>query len=117
MPVNTNPIAVNPSNPGQLLTGGDDYNCSSFQGFFSSSDGGTTWNHTCLSEQPNSMGEGDPILGYDLNNVAYAGALEAPPGSGAGSRVVLSSSTNNGITWTIPVTVIGAQLVYAADMP
>ena len=45
--VNEDPIVANPVNGNQLLTGGNDYNCtSSLQGFYASSNGGTTWNHT-----------------------------------------------------------------------
>ncbi len=41
-PVNDDPIAINPANHKNLLTGGNDYNCASLQGFYASSDGGTT---------------------------------------------------------------------------
>lgn len=121
LPANTNPIAVNPNNANQLLVGAFDYNCGApyvGQGFFSTSDAGTNWTHTCLPTLSGYVGEGDPILGYDLNNVVYAGGLQAPPfDANAGSRVVLSSSVDNGVTWGAPVTVIGAQLGYSADFP
>jgi len=121
LPANTNPIVVNPNNSNQLLVGAFDYNCGApyvGQGFFSTSDAGATWTHTCLPLWPGYVGEGDPILGYDLNNFAYAGGLQAPPfDANAGSRIVLSSSADNGATWGSPVTVIGATLGYSADMP
>lgn len=106
-PVNEDPVAVNPTNKSQLLSGGNDYNCSNIQGFYASSDGGTTWNHTC---SPGSGGEGDPIVGYDLNNIAHAGGIQS-------GRIVGFTSTDNGMTWSAPVTVIGAQLGYTADKP
>lgn len=48
-PVNEDPIAANPINAQQLLTGSNDYNCSSLLGFFASGNGGSSWNHTCMN--------------------------------------------------------------------
>lgn len=106
-PVNEDPIATNLKNPKQMLSGGNDYNCSNIQGFYSSSDGGTTWTRTC---SPGSGGEGDPIVGYDLKNIAYAGGIQ-------NSNVVLFSSTDNGHTWGTPVIVTTPLLGSLADKP
>src|SRR5215467_7096094 len=46
--VNETPIASNPNRINQLLTGGNDFNCSSGLGFDASHDGGSTWNHICF---------------------------------------------------------------------
>src|SRR5690348_18342614 len=35
-PVNEDPIAANPANAADLLTGGNDFNCTSLMGFFAS---------------------------------------------------------------------------------
>lgn len=105
--VNEDPLATNLANPKQLLTGGNDYNCSNIQGFYSSNDGGSTWTRTCL---PGSGGEGDPIVGYDLKNVAYAGGIQ-------NNNVVVASSTNNGQSWGTPVIATSALLGYLADKP
>ena len=59
---------------------------------------------------PGSGGEGDPIVGYDLKNVAYAGGIQ-------NSNVVLSSPTNNGQTWGTPVIVTTPLLGSLADKP
>jgi hypothetical protein len=106
-PANENPVAVNPRNPQQLLSGANDYNCSNIQGWYASSDGGATWNHTC---SPGSGGEGDPIVGYDLNNRAYAGGIQ-------NGNIILSSSTDNGAHWGSPIKVTGPLLGYLADKP
>src|SRR5205823_12075322 len=45
--VDEDPVAANPNNRMQLLSGGNDYNCSNVQGFYASSDGGTTWTRSC----------------------------------------------------------------------
>ena len=106
-PVNEDPVAANPTNRLQLLSGGNDYNCSNIQGFYASSDGGSTWTRTC---SPGSGGEGDPIVGYDTNNVAHAGGIQS-------GTIVNFTSTDNGMHWSSPVTVIGAKLGYTADKP
>lgn len=95
-PVNEDPIVANPTNSQQLLTGGNDYNCPSLQGFYASSDGGGTWNKTCLNTVSGSFGDGDPIVGYDLNGTAYIGGIDSPAG------IVMEKSTNNGTTWSAP---------------
>jgi hypothetical protein len=106
-PSNEYPFAANPSNPMQILTGANDYNCSNIQGYYASSDAGTTWVHVC---SPGSGGEGDPVVGYDLNNIAYAGGIQS-------GQIVDFISTDNGAHWGAPIKVIGAQLGYTADKP
>jgi Neuraminidase (sialidase) len=106
-PVNEDPIATNLRNPNQLLTGGNDFSCPNTLGFYASNDGGSTWTHTCF---PGTNGEGDSIVGYDLNNVAYAGGVE-------NSSVFLSASTDNGQTWSTPKLVTGPTFGYLADKP
>ncbi len=105
--VDEDPIASNPNNPLQLLSGGNDYNCSNIQGWYASSDGGSTWKDTC---SPGTGGEGDPIVAYDANNVAYAGGIQ-------NGVIVVSSSTNNGQTWGTPVKAVKNELGYLADKP
>ena len=106
-PVNEDPIVVNSKNPMQLLTGGNDYNCTASPsgvaaGFYASSNGGTTWNHTCLGFLTGKAGAGDPGVGYDTKNIAYVIGLEGII-SGVNlipTDVVLEKSNNNGATWT-----------------
>ncbi len=66
-PVNEDPIATNLKNPKQLLTGGNDYNCSNIQGFYSSSRRRFDLDAQLFPRE--AVGEGDPIVGYDLRNV------------------------------------------------
>jgi hypothetical protein len=94
-PVNEDPIAVNPTNALNLLSGGNDYNCSNIQGYFSSSDGGTTWSHFCAL---GSGGQGDPIVGFDLKGYAYAGGIQ-------NNDIVLARSIDGGKTFTAPAIV------------
>ncbi len=94
-PVNEDPIAANPKNANNLLTGGNDYNCSNIQGYFATTDGGATWSHFCSL---GSGGQGDPIVGFDLNGNAFAGGIQ-------NSDIVLASSTDGGKTFGTPVLV------------
>ncbi|MCU1301475.1 MAG: hypothetical protein JWQ87_1759 [Candidatus Sulfotelmatobacter sp.] len=93
---NETPVVVNPKNPNQILSGANDYNCPNIQGFYASSDGGTTWKRTCLNAISGDFGEGDPGVGYDLSGVAYISGIDASNG------IVFEKSTDNGTTWTAP---------------
>lgn len=95
---NEDPIAVNPKNLSQLLTGANDYSCPTLQGFYASSDGGTTWTRTCLPAIAGGFGDGDPMVGYDLVGNTFAGGIQ----SSAQQDIVVSKSTNNGTTWGTP---------------
>lgn len=113
-PVNEDPIAANPLNSNQLLTGGNDYNCSSLQGFFASSDGGTTWTRNCLAVESRKSGAGDPIVGYDRLGNAFAGGIDL---TGATSVIVLSKSTDGGVTLGAPFTSATNLLGGVVDKP
>ncbi len=99
-PVNEDPIATNPKNKLNLLTGGNDYNCASLQGFYASLDGGTTWNHTCMNLLPGASGDGDPGVGFDTNGVAYITGIDA--GTSDGFDIAYEKSTDGGKTWSAP---------------
>jgi hypothetical protein len=98
---NEDPIVANPVNAKQLLTGANDYNCSTtLQGFYASNDGGSTWNHTCLPVISGGFGDGDPTVGYDRLGNAFAGGIQSGT---PGQVIVVSKSTNNGTSWGAPV--------------
>jgi len=96
---NEDPIASNPTNSAQLLTGANDYSCTtSLQGFYASSDGGSTWTRTCLPAISGGSGLGDPSVGYDRLGNTFAGGIQAS----SQQDIVISKSTNNGTTWGTP---------------
>jgi hypothetical protein len=98
---NEDPIASNPLNPSQLLTGANDYSCGvTLQGFYASSNGGTSWTRTCLPAISGGSGLGDPMVGYDRLGNTFAGGIQAGP---PGQVLVVSTSTNNGTSWGTPV--------------
>jgi hypothetical protein len=105
-PILSNVMAVNPTNPSQMLVAADDTNCNvSFLGIFATQDAGTTWTHTCLPVTPKNTAGGDPTIAYDLNNVAYAVDGESPPNHPYSGQLVMRSSTDNGVTWETPAIV------------
>jgi len=92
-------MAVNPSNPNQIMIGA--WDCQTDGGVLSTSDAGKTWDDSCLPALPNTAYLYWTIVGYDLNNTAYAGAEAGFFGGGYG--VQLSPSLDNGRTWSTPV--------------
>jgi len=100
-PVNEDPIAVNPNNASQFITGGNDYNCGSLQGFFATSDGGSTFSRNCLGTLSGKIGVGDPTVGYDLSNNVYAGGIDANSSVTTG-QIVIAKSTNGGTSFPAP---------------
>lgn len=98
-PVNEDPIAANPNNASQWITGGNDYNCGSVQGFFATSDNGSTFNRNCLGVVSGGSGAGDPGVGYDLNGNVYVTGIDLV---GSGGEIVLAKSTNGGVTFPTP---------------
>jgi hypothetical protein len=103
-PVNETAIATNPNNPQDIITSANDFNCSSsYDGIYTSSDGGTTWNTNCMNTLSGAIGCGDQGVGYDLNNTAYAISLENCGGAAPGpSSIIFEKSTDNGTTWSSP---------------
>ncbi len=106
-PVNEDPIAANPSNAQELLTGGNDYNCSSLLGFFASANGGSTWNHTCMNTPAaDPFGCGDPGVGYDLSGAAYITGIASSNGSCFPGVIIFEKSTDNGKKWSAPAVAV-----------
>jgi hypothetical protein len=102
-PVDDDPIVANPNNPSDLLTAGNDYNCRTLQGFYTSSNGGKTWLHSCMTAIQGLTGCGDPGVGYDLHNVAYIAGVDncsSPDG------IAFETSTDNGQTWSAPAVAV-----------
>ncbi len=100
-PVNEDPIAVNPNNSSQWITGGNDYNCGSVQGFFATSDNGSTFTRNCLKTLTSKVGAGDPVVGYDLTDNVYIGGIDANSSFTTG-QIVIAKSTDGGVTFPAP---------------
>jgi hypothetical protein len=98
---NEDPIAVNPNNGQDMLSGANDYNCASLQGFYSSTNGGSTWRSTCMNTLSGAFGDGDPGVGYDLQGNSYISGIDGGT-SPDGYDIVFEKSSNNGQTWSAP---------------
>jgi len=106
-PSNESPLAVSPLDPQKFLSGANDYNCGNIQGFYATSDGGTTWTRNCSK---GSGGQGDPVVGYDRLGNAFAGGIQ-------NGSFKIFKSTDSGVTWSNPINVTGPLLGYLADKP
>ncbi len=106
-PVDEDPIAANPSNAADLLTGGNDFNCSSLLGFYASANGGSTWNRTCMNTpKGDPVGCGDPGVGYDLGGAAYITGIASSSNSCFPGVIIFEKSTDNGTTWSKPAVAV-----------
>jgi hypothetical protein len=94
-------MAVDP-NAGNLLTAGNDYNCATRQGYYISISGGANWTRSCGTVATGATGgAGQPIVGWDLNEVAYRGGIDMFGQTTSG--VVVGKSTTFGANWSTPV--------------
>ncbi len=112
-------IAVNPTNPRDIIVSGNDFNTAvtgssgSWASEYTSTDGGTTWtyhpanlNNTFAGGRP-CMG-GDPNVFFGPTGIAYFAGLGYPDtlgGCGSGSStnnggLFVAHSTDGGLTWT-----------------
>ena len=110
-PVDETPIAVSPLNKKHMITGGNDYNCTSgsYRGFWVSDNGGKTWKGGCGLDVAGQTGDGDPVVGYDLNGNVYQGGIES-------GGIGIASSSNNGKTWN-PMVIATSVAGFTSDKP
>jgi Neuraminidase (sialidase) len=123
---NETTVATNPANPNNLVAGANDYrvfntreNRNDGSGFaYTSFDGGKTWKNVLaphLTFQTGATGAlsamdsaGDPAIAFGPNNVVYYANLvfsrfaPAAGGTEAPSGIVVSKSTDGGLTWGEP---------------
>lgn len=123
-PDNEIAIAVDPTNPNHLVAGSNDYyyrfnNATGARqaivptGFFTSFDGGSHWIDGQIPLKSGNGG-GDPVPAFDRKHgVVLMAQLENVRGLGgpfvAQGDVAVSRSTDGGLTWSEPITVMKGQ--------
>jgi len=123
-PDNEIAVAVDPTDADHILAGSNDYfyrfNNSTgarqaivVTGFFTSFDGGENWIDGQIPVRSGN-GAGDPVPAFDrANEVALMAQLENAGGQGgccvSQGDVSVSRSTDGGVTWSEPVTVMKGQ--------
>ena len=108
-PANETSIAVNPTDPSNVIGGANDYEpgVDSVMGLYASFDGGHTWPYSrhapqVITPDRQMYGSGDPVIAFDAEGVAYASSI-AFGRANCDSYITVSRSTNKGVTWSTPV--------------
>lgn len=85
-------IAINPTNPLNMLVTSNTTPTTTGQGYYYTLNGGVTWNGS--DSYPNGASNfGDPVSVFDGSGTAYDVTLRSPSGIG------MSTSANGGATW------------------
>lgn len=113
-PHNETSIAVNPTDPLNMIGGANDYQLGLNSGGHLSEtvasrahvtfDGGTTWSMYPLFSTSTYQGTGDPAVAFDATGHAYYGTLGfrfVGPFSATNPDVVVSNSGDKGKTWKV----------------
>jgi hypothetical protein len=108
-PQNETAIAINPTNPRNVIASSNDYEpgVDATMGLYVSFDGGKTFPHSIHARQiitpaRNMYASGDPVVTFDRDGVAYAAFISFARDT-FDSYVAVSRSTDGGINWSIPV--------------
>ena len=109
LPANETSIAINPTDPRNVIGGANDYEpgVDSVMGIYTSFDGGRTWPWSRHARQiitpaRKMLGSGDPVIAFDSEGVAYA-AFIAFGRDDCDSYIAVIRSEDKGVTWTVPV--------------
>lgn len=113
---NETPLAVNPRNPANMITGSNEWNYNDGCGVNATFDGGRTWTRslpngfipgvTKYTNDPSVAGTGpydfggDPAIAFGPDGTAYFACFGYQASSPYGVALLLSRSTDGGKTWT-----------------
>lgn len=109
LPQNETTIAINPTDPKNVISGANDYEpaVDSTMGIYVSFDGGHTWPHSgharqIITPDRTMLGSGDPVVAFDRAGVAYASFISFGRPPSCDSYIAVSRSVDKGVTWTAP---------------
>jgi len=106
------PLVADPTNPQNLIVGSDYTKCIPYptnSAYNLSFDGGSKWNLFCMEtvfyDGYLYYGGGSPILGYDLNGVAYVGGYYVSDGE---TNLVFEGfqKSSDGVSWSVPAVMV-----------
>ncbi len=118
---NESSIAVNPTNPKNLIASAVDYRDNSSTWIYVSDDGGKTWTNQNLGKAFNSWrSSNDPSVSFSDDGTAYLvyGGFESNNNDGqfkGGNGVFFAYSQNQGKTWTAHIPVIAHTTKQSLD--
>ncbi|MSP14162.1 MAG: hypothetical protein EXR62_14550 [Chloroflexi bacterium] len=102
-------IAINPTNPNNLLIGANDYREGDARpGYYVSRDAGQSWQDGLLPGFPPAslLAGGDPVVAYDHSGTAYYAAINFSRSLCNAGGISLSRSADGGSTWDSPAWVV-----------
>jgi hypothetical protein len=120
-PHNETSIAVNPTNPDNMIGGANDYQLAINPGGHLSEsalsrahvtfDGGETWSEYPVSSNSAYQATGDPAVAFDASGNAYYGTLGfrfVGPVNTTSPDILVSTSSDGGKTWSVHVVARGS---------
>ena len=121
VPHNETSIAVNPTDPNNIIGGANDYQLAANPGghvtetllsrAHVSFDGGKTWTEYPLNASSNYQASGDPAVAFDASGEAYYATLGfrfVGPASETTPDVIVHASGDGGRTWNTRVIALGS---------
>ncbi|MFI5263776.1 MAG: hypothetical protein ACHQM6_04610, partial [Candidatus Kapaibacterium sp.] len=104
---NETSVAINPTNPNNIIIGANDYRSFSSLWHFESNDGGITWTEGELDGNWNTAALAtDPAVGFNSSGQAFYSYGRAISHQNPVNDVICHTSTDGGKDWSLPVRIL-----------